>query len=115
MKKLETKCARVKIKDGYLDKAYEWAKELNSRSEEVYQTLRDENVYIESVFLEKTSEGNFLIYFMKVKNSQEARTVADKSKHPIDEYHQKMMKEITEKGEKLEILIDFDRLEELSL
>ena len=67
MKKLETKCARVKIKDGCLDKAYEWAKELNNRSEEVYQTLRDENVYIESVFLEKTSEGNFLIYFMKVK------------------------------------------------
>ena len=114
MKKLETKCARVKLKPGCLEKAYAWAKELNNRSDEVYQTLKDEGVYIESVFLEKTTEGEFLIYFMKMESGQIAREVANKSQHSIDKFHQEIMKEITDKGEALEILIDFERLSELT-
>ncbi len=112
-KNLETKCARIKLKPGTTDKVYAWAEELTDRSSEVYQTLRDEGVYIESVFLEKSGEDNFLIYYMKSENEQKAGEIARVSQHPVDAYHKAFKKECWESGEELELLIDFDRFNEI--
>src|SRR6266571_2815942 len=58
----ETKCIKVKLKPGSLERVREWADELNRRKEEALETMRDEGVIVESAFLDSTAEGDFLIY-----------------------------------------------------
>ena len=50
----------------------DWAAELNRRADEVLATLRDEGVVVESVFLEQTASGDFLIYYMKAQSIERA-------------------------------------------
>jgi len=85
-----------------------WAAELKSRRDEVLQTLRDEGVVIESVFLEEASDGDFLIYYMRARDLKEANRLAQRSRHAIDAYHQEFKRQVWESTIGLELLIDFD-------
>ncbi len=114
MIKLETKCVRIKIKDGMLPRVTEWASALNARSAEVLETLRNEGVYFEAAFLEETSEGHYLIYVMKAKSFEEARRIADQSELSIDHYHREFIKDCWGERSRPSLLIDFDRFSELS-
>lgn len=102
-------CTRVKLKPGSLDRVREWANELNSRRDEAYETLKDEGVYIESAFLERTLEGDFLIYYMRMESMEKAKAAVSKSPHPIDAYHKQFKVDCWESKEQLELLIDFGR------
>ena len=109
----ETRCVKIKIKPDSLEKVLSWAKTINERKDEALQTLRDEGVILETVFLDQIVEGDFLIYVMKAENFEKAREAVQKSIHSIDEYHQNFKKECWEDGRKLELLIDLDRISEL--
>ena len=65
----------------------DWAAELNRRADEVLATLRDEGVVVESVFLEQTASGDFLIYYMKAQSIERVSEVARRSPHGVDAYH----------------------------
>jgi hypothetical protein len=84
---VETTCVKVQLKPGSLDRVRAWAAELERRGEEVLATLRDERVVVESVFLDRTGNGDFLIYYLKAWNVEEAREAARQSQHDIDAYH----------------------------
>ena len=83
---------------------------LNSRGAEVLETLKDENVVVESVFLDRVAGVDYLVYYMRAQNMERARQTAQRSTHAIDKYHSDFMKAVVESGEKLECLIDFDRI-----
>jgi hypothetical protein len=100
---------RIKLKPGCADQARQWAAEINRRREEAIATLRDEGVMVESVFFDHTSEGDFLIYYMKSENLKKASKVIKDSTHAIDAYHQKF-KGCWESGQQLELLVDLDRI-----
>ncbi len=91
----------------------DWTKTINERKVEALATLRDENVILETVFLDRTSEGDFLIYLMKAESFEKVKAVFEKSVHAIDEYHQNFKCETWEDGEKLEMLVDLDRSAEI--
>ncbi len=57
--KYETRWVKIKLKPNSLEKVREWAKTLNERKDKVIETLRDESVILESVFLDQNSEGDF--------------------------------------------------------
>ena len=109
----ETRCIKIKLKPNSLEKSREWAKTIYERKDEALATLRDENVILETVFLDQTSEGDFLIYVMKAASFDKAKAVFEKSVHAIDEYHQNFKRECWEDGKKLEMLIDLDRITEI--
>jgi hypothetical protein len=90
----------------------EWAAELTRRREEVMATLRDETARIESVFLESTADGDFLVYYMRVDDADADRQAVERSTHAIDAYHRSVMKEIVESRHPLELVVDFDRTRE---
>jgi len=90
----------------------EWAAELTRRREEVMATLRDETARIESVFLESTADGDFLVYYMRVDDADADRRAVERSTHAIDAYHRAVMQEIVESRHPLELLVDFDRSRE---
>ena len=90
----------------------EWADELTRRREEVMATLRDETARVESVFLESTADGDFLVYDMRVDDADADRKAFERSTHAIDAYHRSVMQEIVESRHALELLVDFDRSRE---
>ena len=104
----ETVCSKIKLRPGSLGRVREWAAEMNRRADEALATLRDEGVIIESVFLDSTAEGDFLIFYMKAEDFERARAVGRASAHPIDAYHHQFQRETFESGKRLELLFDLN-------
>src|ERR687886_238111 len=88
----ETRCVKIKLKPNSIERVREWAETLNRRRDEAIETLRDETVVVESVFLDRTEQGDFLIYFMKAESFEKSSLAAETSSHSIDEYHRKFMR-----------------------
>jgi hypothetical protein len=105
---VETSCVKVRLKPGSVERVRAWAAELNGRPDEVLATLRDEGVVIESVFLDVTDDGDYLVYYMKARSLADARAVAQRSTHAIDAYHRQFKQETWEAATPLETLIDFE-------
>ncbi len=102
---------KVRLKPGSVGRVREWAAELNGRPDEVLATLRDEGVVVEAAFLDQTSEGDFLIYYMKAHDLDAASEVGGRSRHPIDDYHRRFKADVMESAEPLDPLIDFENLD----
>jgi hypothetical protein len=109
----QTRCWKIKLKSGSLDRVREWARTLNERRAEAIETLRDETVVIESVFLDRTTDGDYLIAIMKAESFEKSAEAAKKSVHAIDEYHRRAMQEVREERTELELLVDLDRISEV--
>lgn len=109
----ETRCFKIRLKPGSIEKVREWAQTINERKDEALATLSDESVVLEIVFLDRTTEGDYLIYLMKAESFEKARTAIQHSIHAIDEYHQKFKRECWLEGERLETLVDLDRISEI--
>ena len=61
-------------------------------------------------FLEETSEGDYLIYYMRAPELKLG--AAATSRHPIDAYHQEFKRDTWEERSELELLVDLDRTSE---
>jgi len=108
---VQTRCVRIRLKAGNVDRAREWAAEINRRKAESLETLREEGVLVESVFLERTSEDDFLVYYMKAEDFNRANSVSRESMHPIDLYHRRFKAEAWASQDVLELLVDLDASE----
>lgn len=90
---METICVRIKIKDGMVKSVREWFQTLKERSDETLESMKNEKVFIESVFLDHQSDENVsLIYYIKAKNLSYAKKIAEKSRLEIDKYHSECKK-----------------------
>ena len=103
----ETVCARIKLNPGSLPKVDAWAEAMNARPEEVVDALVDEGVSLEPVFLERTSEGDFLIYFMRAESLRKSAEVTKNSTREVDAIHKAFKAETFGDREILRPLIDF--------
>jgi hypothetical protein len=103
---MDVVCLRQKLKDGTLPVVREWATRLKSQPEELKKLLANEKMHVESVFLEETSEGNFLIYYMRADDVNRAYEISKMSNHPIDVYHRDVLSSAIASTKKLECLID---------
>ena len=85
--------------------------ELLERKNETLESLKNEGVFVESVFLDKQGEDLYLIYYMKAENIARVYEVYGKSELAIDHYHKECWKIYCERGVILETLLDIDRVE----
>ncbi|WP_228840633.1 DUF6176 family protein [Candidatus Protochlamydia phocaeensis] len=104
-----TLCIRSKLKKGALPSVREWFRTLKERIHETMATLEQEGVIIESVFLDRIGEDDFLIYYMKAENIEKALEIYKKSTSPIDLYHKENWKLFSESSIVLEELMDLER------
>ena len=104
----EVMCSRIRIKPGSLGAVRDWARTISERRDEALATLREEDVHLESVFLEHASDGDYLVYYMRATDLAASREIGRTSKHAIDDYHHRFMKEHTELVAQLELLVDLD-------
>lgn len=109
---LQSKCVKIALDRRSIPAVREWATTLNERRDEVLATLRDEGVFVETVFLEDSEAGAFLIYFIKAMDLACANEVAAKSTHAIDAFHKQFQREHWGARTRTELLIDFDRVGE---
>jgi hypothetical protein len=105
-KKEDVVCAKVWLKPGSEARVREWAAYISSHRSEALQTLQEEGVTIESVFLDATPEGPCLIYYMRSASEAQAAAVAEKSVHAIDAYHKAFKRDTWTKVERVELLLD---------
>jgi len=108
----ETRCIKIKLKSGSAARARAWGAEIMGRRDEALATLRDEGVVAESVFLDSTDEGDFLIYYMKAESFERAGAALRASPHAIDAYHKEFMDDTWEAKTRLELLVDLDCITE---
>jgi hypothetical protein len=108
----ELHCSRIKLKPNSLDKVRKWAAEITRRQDEALATLRDESIFIESFFLERATDGDYLIAYIRAESLEQSQEVVAKSTHAIDAYHKAFKKECWESGERLELLVDLNRVGE---
>jgi len=107
----DTRCVKIRLRPGTEGRVREWAAELRRRKEEALETLRDEGVFVESVFLDHAPEADFLVYYMKAADLDRSHQVARASNHPIDVYHRRFKEETWASAENLELLLDLENLE----
>ena len=105
----EIRCFKIKLKPNSIEKVREWAKTINERKSEALAALQDEEVILETVFLDQTDEGDFLISIMKAKSFAKSREAV----HEIDEVHRIFKAETWENHRTLELLIDLDKFSEI--
>lgn len=102
-------CARIKLKPNSLEHARAWAQEIGARRAEAYPTLITEGVTVESVFLDSSAQGDFLVYYMRAESVEKAANAAAASVASIDEFHRQFKREVWVEVRKLELLVDLDR------
>jgi hypothetical protein len=103
---MEVECFKVTLKPDSLPTVREWAARMKSDITEVEALLKNEGITLESVFLDESENGASLIYYLRSPDLKKARETSRASKHPLDLYHQQVMKLIANSGKQLECLFD---------
>jgi len=96
----------IKLKPNSLEKVQEWAKTMNDRKSEAMQTIINEGIEIESVFLAKVGMDDYLIYYIRTQDWEKAAKVTRESLMEIDAIHQEFKKECWESVKPVDILLD---------
>jgi ribosomal protein L4 len=108
---METACYRIKLKAGMINDAKNWAEHLNSRTKEVLGLLKSEGVTVESAFLDQVNGEDYLIYYLRAENLENAHKIASESNHPVDIFHRNSMKQISDGSTTLVKLVDFSTID----
>lgn len=113
--KFQARCAKIKLKPGSVERVREWAHTLQvTRRAEALETLRAETVILESYYLDRTPQGDYLIAFMLAQNFEDARRAVEASTQDIDRYHQAFKEEVWDSLRPLEPLVELERIGEVS-
>ena len=88
---MQIKAVRIKLKPDSLEKARQWAHEINARKNEALLSLKNESVTLEAAFLDQIQGEYYLVYLMK-GDLERSKAVAAKSQNPIDVFHQQFKK-----------------------
>lgn len=102
-------CGRVKIKEGALGEVYKWFKTLTDRKSELLEAFAFEGVWLESVFLERTYEGDYLIYYTRQEDLEKVYATLAQMGLPIRLLHVEYWKTCCEECAVLEPLFDLRR------
>jgi hypothetical protein len=103
-------CSRTKLKPGSLDGVREWFKTLKERQDELI-AFTEEGVSLESVFIEKSGDDYFLIFYIRSDDFKKTYEAIQKAMLPITVYHFNCWETYCEAGsEVLELMFDLKRL-----
>jgi len=95
----EVVLTKQRIEDGKTERLIEWMSEVREREDEVVETFRSEGMLTETAFLERTDDGDYLVYFMEAQDFDDVYEAYDDSTHDIDEEHKKVLEEVLKDGD----------------
>ena len=102
-------CTRTKLKKGSLDAVRKWFQTLYDRKDELL-AFTEEGISLESVFLEKSGDDDFLLFYARSDDFEKTYKAILKALLPITVYHYSCWKSCCEDdSETLEVLFDLER------
>lgn len=110
---MQVQCLRVKLKKGMTEYFSSWAKDLYNRMDNVYEALENETMVVESVFLDRCEDGDYLIFYTRAKDLIKANEAMQRSENPVDKEALEIIQKTWESAKPLEILFDADRIGEV--
>jgi hypothetical protein len=81
---MKVELSKFRVKEGKSKQVDEWMELLNQHMDKVLLTLRDEKMYVETIFREKDDTGEYL-YWYSIQG--EGGTNVEQSEHKIDKKH----------------------------
>lgn len=105
---MEVRCIKVRLKKNSITQVKDWFHDLKNRKHEVIETLKNENIIVESVFLDKIGEIYYLIYYIRSPDIKLALEIFKNSCLPIDELYKKNWNSFCEEAVVLDVLLDVD-------
>ncbi|SEB21298.1 DUF6176 family protein [Bacillus nitratireducens] len=81
---MKVELTRFKVKQGKSQRVDEWMEMLNEHIDQVLLTLKDEKMFVETIFREKRKDGEFL-YWYSIQG--EGGIHVEQSSHEIDKKH----------------------------
>jgi uncharacterized protein DUF6176 len=102
----EARLLKFRFKPDGKEKWLDWSEALKRRSDEVFQTLRNEGVIAEACFL--SEEEDAIYYFVAADDLERAERAAQRSTYVIDQEHAQVKSAALERVERLECLFFFD-------
>jgi tRNA A58 N-methylase Trm61 len=107
---MQVQCLRVKLREGTTEQFVNWAKELYNKMDNVYEALENETMVVESIFLDRCEDGDYLVFYTRAENLVKANEAMQKSDNQVDKEAIEMIQKTWESAKPLEILFDVDRL-----
>lgn len=103
---METCCWKVKLKPGSIDRVRQWVREVTGRKAEYLEAIEAERSFVEALFLDSNESGDFIIFYHKAENIDQALEYFFKSDKPIDVHKQRFIKDAWERYDRLEFLFE---------
>ena len=95
-----------RVRPGKESRLRAWLAELNSRADEVRETLRGETVRAEQPYIVAGDEGPLLVYVMEAEDFGQGSKAFAASSHKLDAEHKEVMRECVGESLKLDPLYD---------
>lgn len=108
---MEVECVLIELKDGALEKVSTWARFINANKRKALLTLENERVTLESFFLTRIENKDFLIGYMRSSSIEKAHLSFNKSNSEIDECHLEFKKDTWAKHYSTKLLVDLSRIQ----
>lgn len=101
----DVRLARCRVDPGKADRLREWYAELQTREEEVVETLRHEGVFTETAFLRESESTTYLYVYMESVDFEAADAAGDEEAFDIDAEHHAVLRDcLTGEWEPLETI-----------
>lgn len=103
-------CTRTKLKKGALESVRKWFQTLKERKDELL-AFTEEGISLESVFLEKSEDDYFLIFYARSNDFKKTYEAIQKAMLPITFYHYNCWQTYCEdSSDIMELLFDLERI-----
>jgi len=80
----QSECIRIRLKSGMTDRFLEWAKKIPSRMDEVKVSKKEQGIIAEHIFLDRTPDGDFIIFYCRAEDMAKTKAVFQNSDRKID-------------------------------
>jgi hypothetical protein len=108
----ETQLLKIRIRPGMTEKVIAFMETLRERQAESLEALRREGMMVESIFLERGEEADYLYYYVKAANLAHANEINMKSNDALTREIRKFVSDTWAHIASPEPLLDLDLIPE---
>jgi hypothetical protein len=76
---------RIRLKAGMTDKLVAWVSQVPGRMDEVEVSMREQGIIAEHIYLERSPDGDSIIFYVKAEDLAKTRDVFQNSTRSIDQ------------------------------
>ncbi|MBL8985011.1 MAG: hypothetical protein JNJ80_01985 [Gemmatimonadetes bacterium] len=104
----QVQCLRIKLRPGTTDRMVSFLRGLRDRPAEVQASLALEGMTRESLFLERTEQGDYLVFYSRAVDLARAAAAFQTSQLPLDQETMRLIAETWESAVPLELIVDLE-------